>query len=100
MTHALDTTHPGESGGEIPSSILCAIAIAAPVQRHFELACRLFADDTTEARGDDHVPGARLEHAIARALLDAWIHGQGSAETVGAAYALLADFMAGGSCSA
>ena len=45
-------------------------------------------------RGGDRVAQGRLEHAIARALLDAWTHGLCSAEAVGSAYALVGDRVA------
>ncbi len=84
----------GEGTSNIPPSISSALAAAAGDERRFEIACALIAADAGESRGDDHVPQGRLEHAIARALLHAWTHGQCSPEAVGSAYALVADRVA------
>lgn len=73
----------------VPQSIQLAILAAAREECDYAAACRLFAGDVSEAPSDD-VPGARLEHAVARTMLDAWAHGMASATDVGGAYADLA----------
>ncbi len=50
---------------------------------------RLAHEVDGEGRGED-----QLEHAVARAALDAWSHGLGSPESVGQAYAALGDHLA------
>lgn len=72
----------------IPPPILRGIEGAAKGEVERAVARLLFLADATE-RGD-HVRQARMEHAIARALLDAWSSGIGSAEAVGSAYAAVA----------
>jgi hypothetical protein len=57
----------------------------------FSIACRLLVEDTGDSQiGDDGGEG-RLEHAVARATLDAWLRGRGTGEDVGRAYAALGD---------
>jgi hypothetical protein len=74
----------------LPRPLVCAIEAATSGWREFEVACDLCAEDSRNACSDDNAPQGRLERAIARALLDVWRHGQGSAEAVGSAYALVA----------
>lgn len=90
-------THPAQGPGDAPPnspSILWAIAAASEGPRELEIAYRVFSEDAAEMRGDDGVAQGRLEHAIARALLDAWTHGLCSAEAVGSAYAFVGNRVA------
>jgi hypothetical protein len=73
----------------VPQSIRLAILAAAREEDDYAAACRLFASDVGTVPSGD-VPGARLEHAVARTMLDAWVHGQATAWDVGGAYAELA----------
>jgi hypothetical protein len=73
----------------VPQSIRLAIQAAAREESDYAAACRLFAGDAGEDPSDS-VPGARLEHAVARTMLDAWVHGIATASDVGGAYADLA----------
>jgi hypothetical protein len=79
----------------VPSAVIDAIAAAATTPRVFQIACGLFAMDYGETEGRDNVAQGRLEHAIARALFDAWKVGGCSIEALGSAYALVADRVAG-----
>ena len=80
---------------QIPPDVLRAIDAATDSPMVFQIACGLFAVDSGEMGGTDDVAQGRLERAIARALLDAWTDGHGSAEAVGSAYARVADRVAG-----
>ncbi|HTQ47840.1 MAG TPA: hypothetical protein VMI75_34015 [Polyangiaceae bacterium] len=73
----------------VPQSIRLAILAAAREESDYAAACRLFAGDLDGVACGDP-PGARLEHAVARAMLDAWEHGAATAWDVGDAYADLA----------
>jgi hypothetical protein len=71
----------------IPSPIQAAIRAAAGDDASLLMALRLFVEDTGEPGPDDQVTEGRLERAVARAMLEAWLHGVGSAASVGLAYA-------------
>jgi hypothetical protein len=73
----------------IPAPIRYGIEIAAIGARELAIARQLFLADANEW-GADRIQAARLEHAIARATLDAWLHGIGSGEAVGSAYVAVA----------
>ncbi len=90
-----DTRGGNVDASLIPPDILRAIDAATDSPLVFRIACGLFAVDSGEMGGTDDVAQGRLERAIARALLDAWADGHGSAEAVGSAYALVADRLAG-----
>ena len=90
-----DSQRANQDAPQIPPRILCAIDAATDSLRVFQIACGLFAVDYGEVGGPDDVAQGRLERAVARALLDAWTDGHGSAEAVGSAYALVAERVAG-----
>ncbi len=77
----------------IPLLVWRAIQLAASDESAFSMACRLFVEDVSDSGKcrEDGVRAARLEHAVARATLDAWRRGQGSCESVGSAYAAAGD---------
>jgi hypothetical protein len=75
----------------IPSSIREAIRAAAEDESSFSAASRLFVDDASDSRPADRLAEDRLEQAVARATLEAWRHGLGSAVSVGQAYAAVAN---------
>jgi hypothetical protein len=75
----------------IPSAIREAIRAAAEDESSFSAASRLFVDDASDSWPADHLAGDRLELAVARATLEAWRHGLGSAVSVGLAYAAVAN---------
>jgi len=77
---------PRAESAAVPQSIRLAILAAARDERDYAAACRLLAGDVGGIALVD-APGARLEHAVARAVLDAWIHGMATASDVGGAYA-------------
>jgi hypothetical protein len=81
-------------GSLIPERVRLSIQDAADDVTAFSIACRLFVDDTTGADLKDPVSAARLERAVARATLNAWTRGQGSAEGVGSAYAVVGNCVA------
>jgi hypothetical protein len=87
---------PSPSAKWVPEEVRTAIQRATNDDAAFSTACRLFLEDTRAGRFDDTVRSARLEHAIARAMLDAWAHGQGTADDVGEAYALVGERIAAG----
>jgi hypothetical protein len=73
----------------VPHSIRLAILAVAREERDYAAACRLFAGDLSKTTsGEDSA--AKLEHAVARTMLDAWVHGVATAWDVGGAYADLA----------
>ena len=76
-------------GSRIPDPVRVAIRLAARDEAAFAIACRLFVEDAAEKCFEDSVSAARLERAVARSTLDAWARGQGSAEGVGVAYAIV-----------
>jgi hypothetical protein len=80
---------PRADRAAVPQSIRLAILAAAREETDYAAACRLFAGDVDGVASGD-VPGARLEHAVARTMLDAWEHGMATAWDVGGAYADLA----------
>jgi hypothetical protein len=73
----------------IPDPVRVAIRLAAGDEAAFAIACRLFIEDAAAGCFEDSVSAARLERAVARSTLDAWARGQGSAEGVGVAYAVV-----------
>jgi hypothetical protein len=73
----------------VPHSIRLAILAAAREEGDYAAACRLFVGDVSETTSGE-APGARLEHAVARTMLDAWVHGAATVSDVGVAYADLA----------
>jgi hypothetical protein len=75
----------------IPPLVRGAIGLAARDELAFSMACQLFVEDMSGLFREEGVPAARLEHAVARATLDAWRRGQGSSEGVGSAYAAVGD---------
>ena len=77
--------------GRIPPPIREAIRAAAEDQGSFSDASSLFVDDASDACPADHFAEDRLERAVARATLEAWRHGLGSAVSVGVAYAAVAN---------
>lgn len=79
---------------QIPPPIREAIRAATTDRAGFAIACRLFVDDASDSRPDNHVAEGSLDHAVARATLDAWLHGQGSAESVGHSYATVGNRVA------
>jgi hypothetical protein len=91
-----DTQQGSAGASQIRPDILRAIDAATDSLAVRQIACGMFAVDSGEMGGADEAPRGRLDRAIARGLLDAWTHGQCSAEAVGAAYALAADRVAGG----
>jgi hypothetical protein len=74
----------------IPSTIREAIRAAAEDQNSFSVASRLFVRDASDSCPADRLAEGRLEQAVARATLEAWRHGLGSAVSVGQAYAAVA----------
>ena len=79
---------------ELPASIREAIRAATDDQASFSIACRLYVEDASDSRSEAHLAEARLEHAVARATLDAWLHGVGSKESGGFAYVVVANRVA------
>ncbi len=73
----------------VRESIRQAILAASRQERDYALACRLFAGDLAGVSSGD-APGGGLERAVARAILDAWLHGIATPLDVGGAYADLA----------
>jgi hypothetical protein len=67
----------------VPDRVRIAIERATDDVAAASTAYRLFLEDTKGALFDNTAHTGRLEHAVARAMLDAWAHGQGSAEDVG-----------------
>ena len=72
---------------QIPSPIQAPIRAAAGDDASLLMALRLFVEDMGEPGPEGHVAEGRLERAVARATLEAWLHGVGSAAGVGLAYA-------------
>jgi hypothetical protein len=81
-------------GSLIPERVRVTIRDEVDDETAFSIACRLFVEDTTGPDFKESVSAARLERAIARATLNAWMRGQGSAEGVGAAYAVVGNRVA------
>jgi hypothetical protein len=75
----------------VPEVVRTAIQRATQNDAAFALACRLFLEDAEDEDLADTVDAARLEHAVARATLDAWTHGLGSPDDVGVAYAAVGE---------
>lgn len=78
----------------IPPPVRHGIRVATHDEPAFAIACRMLVEDLDEPRQQDTIAAARLERAIARAMLDAWRHGIASADEVGAAYATCGDRVA------
>ncbi len=78
----------------IPPPIREAIRAPAEDQDTFSIASQLFVEDASDSRPDDRLAEGRLEHAVARATLEAWRHGLGSAVSVGQAYAAVGKLVA------
>lgn len=78
----------------MPGPIRHAMLSAAGGEASFSIASRLFVDDASDSRPEEHGADCGLEHAVARATLDAWLSGLGSAESVGQAYAAVGDHVA------
>jgi len=75
-------------GDAIPAPIQEGIRAAAIEPFSLLIACRILVEDMSESSGyEAQVAEGRLERAVARATLDAWLHGLGSAMSVGLAYA-------------
>ena len=60
----------------IPVLIREAIHNAARGDASFGTACRLFVEDADDESADGPLAKHGLEHAMARAALDAWRHGE------------------------
>jgi hypothetical protein len=75
----------------IPPSIREAVRAAAEDPSSFSAASRLFVDDVRDSHPADDFAEDRLERAVARATLEAWGHGLGSAAGVRLAYAAIAN---------
>ncbi len=75
----------------IPSPVREAIWGAARDKESARIACQLFVEDANDSGPSDSIARGGLEHAVARAMLDAWLRGQSSAERVGSACAKVGD---------
>jgi hypothetical protein len=74
-------------GEAIPAPIQEGIRAAAIEPFSLLIACRILVEDMSESGHEARYAEGRLERAVARATLDAWLHGLGSAMSVGLAYA-------------